>query len=86
MDNDCFVEAINDDCRIVDFSLPNPMGDGSLHGRILGPLLGKCEVLISDSETGDSMRCNLDSGAFERISSIGALESVCAGELLDRLL
>lgn len=86
-DIDCFVEAVEDDCRAVTFFLPNPLNDTLLfNGRVLGPTLGKCDVYIEDKETNQSMRCYIGESAFGSVDSPEALRTLCSGDLLDSIL
>jgi hypothetical protein len=86
-DSECFVAAIEDDCRIVTFLLPNPLNSTVFfNGRVIGPILSKCEVYIEDITTNQSMRCHIDESAFENIKSPEGLRAVCSGDLLDRIL
>jgi len=81
----CFKQAINNDCQLVIFQLQDPDNSSNLFdGKIIGPIFDRCEVVIKDKTNQESMRCNLPKRLT--IKSIPELQSVCSGDLLDRIL
>ncbi len=84
-DLNCFLNALPD-CDIVTFFLPDPLNESnSFEGIIIGNVFDKCEVILEDSKTKNTMKCLLNEDSLDQISSVSGLKKVCSGELLDYL-
>jgi hypothetical protein len=84
LDRECLAAAMTANCQKAAFELQSPFtAQGRLDGEIAGRAVGKCDVIITDPLSGDSMECYLK----EPVTGISyaALAPSCSGILLDRL-